>query len=677
MRCLSVLLGVFLLAAPLQAETPRLHQKAGPRQEEAVFQQTLDLWLDAPGPWRLLASASPGLTFSAGESGMLREGTLLEGSGPYRGRLELELRCQLPFAAGTHTWELAVSLEGAQGLVGLELAEAFWVLPLWTWEAEVERKGEFIPLPAQEWFRVAADDRLFYRGQQLLPKVPDESTQALGRPLGESEAQLAWLPPFLSLEAGERVEVSLLLQGPAPPGTLVLAGSPELWLSSRWSLAGEELEASGSGSNLSLNLPPLPPGSHELQGTVQALLPWEEGTASVEASWQGLQAVLDLEVRRGWFDYGGVERIAVEGEGGALLLPQGRLAQAGQPVTVPSGRLNAILPLADPAQPIWTGLPLGESLVHTVEVEGAELSSFFVPILLWDEGFSWRVAAGSAKWLLDAGDRGFTFRWGALSVEGSPGKARASLTLLDQAAEGSWRWRRTTSAYHGSFTAGSWRFSVELPQAEGQSPALAAAYVKDRWRLHVELGDVRLRFSGQNWTWGGALRARTVWLASRDGALQLELRPQRFTASFKPGGNTRLQLALEPGQLRVELKHLPWEGYFHSRSSGSELGLRFKQAWARDKWLFLSRGALQRKGGLTLLELGQAAGYQLTPWCTIYAEGVFGLLPSASWRADVGVILTPLPQVVLATGLDSQRGWHWRAGIVLPFGGRETPEECE
>ena len=61
---------------------------------------------------------------------MMREGTLLEGSGPYRGRLELELRCQLPFAAGTLTWELAVSLEGAQGLVGLELAEAYWVLPL-------------------------------------------------------------------------------------------------------------------------------------------------------------------------------------------------------------------------------------------------------------------------------------------------------------------------------------------------------------------------------------------------------------------------------------------------------------------------------------------------------------------------------------------------------------------
>ena len=40
---------------------------------------------------------------------MLREGTLLE-ERPYRGRLELELRCQLPFPAGTHTWELAVSL---------------------------------------------------------------------------------------------------------------------------------------------------------------------------------------------------------------------------------------------------------------------------------------------------------------------------------------------------------------------------------------------------------------------------------------------------------------------------------------------------------------------------------------------------------------------------------------
>ena len=60
MRCLSVLLGVFLLAAPLQADTPRLHQTAGPRQEEAVFQQTHDLWLDATGPWSLMASDSPG-----------------------------------------------------------------------------------------------------------------------------------------------------------------------------------------------------------------------------------------------------------------------------------------------------------------------------------------------------------------------------------------------------------------------------------------------------------------------------------------------------------------------------------------------------------------------------------------------------------------------------------------
>ena len=99
MRCLSGILGVFLLAAPLQAETPRLLQKAGPRQEEAVFQLTLDLWLDAAGPWRLLASASPGLTFCAGESVILRELTLLDGSLPYRGRLYLELRCHLPFAS--------------------------------------------------------------------------------------------------------------------------------------------------------------------------------------------------------------------------------------------------------------------------------------------------------------------------------------------------------------------------------------------------------------------------------------------------------------------------------------------------------------------------------------------------------------------------------------------------
>ena len=154
-----------------------------------------------------------------------------------------------------------------------------------------------------------------------------------------------------------------------------------------------------------------------------------------------------------------------------------------------------------------------------------------------------------------------------------------------------------------------------------------------------------------------------MWLAIRDGALQLELRPQRFTASFKPGGNTRLQLALEPGQLRVELKHLPWEGYFHSRSSGSELGLRFKQAWARDKWLFLSRGALQRKGGLTLLELGQAAGYQLTPWCTIYAEGVFGLLPSASWRADVGVIQMCIRD--RCSAMSGSRLWRVRGSSVF------------
>jgi hypothetical protein len=375
-------------------------------------------------------------------------------------------------------------------------------------------------------------------------------------------------------------------------------------------------------------------------------LPFEEVVTGVQAQWQGEESALQVHITRGWFQHNAVQRIRIDHPGGILLTPQGLLEQVGEAAVVSGDTLNVILPLENPQQPIWTGLPISEMLLWTVEPrpDGAE-GAFLVPILLWDDGFSWRVAAGSEELLLDTWDQGFRLEWGSFLLEGSPGTVTASAAPVLQAEDGRWRWRQSLQAYQGRWQQGRWRWEVELPRQEGKIPAAAVEYTGEQWRLRLTPKDVSLGFQGARWSWGTSLRSKVVWLEQKERMFRLELDPERVKARFRLGEKGRLGVTIDPTQIHLELQHLPWEGYAKSSSSG---------------W-----------------ELGQTLGYQLTSWCTLYAEAVFRLSPEPRCRTDLGLVLMPLPQTVVAAGIDSEKGLHWKAGIVLPLVSRESLEECE
>ena len=203
--------------------------------------------------------------------------------------------------------------------------------------------------------------------------------------------------------------------------------------------------------------------------------------------------------------------------------------------------LNVILPLENPQQPIWTGLPISEMLLWTVEPrpDGAE-GAFLVPILLWDDGFSWRVAAGSEELLLDTLGSGVQTGMGSFLLEGSPGTVTASAVPVLQAEDGRWRWRQSLQAYQGRWQQGRWRWEVELPRQEGKIPAAAVEHTGEQWRLRLTPKDVSLGFQGAMWSWGTSLRSKVVWLEQKERVFRLELDPERVKARFRLGEKGRL-----------------------------------------------------------------------------------------------------------------------------------------
>ena len=678
MRVFVLVLGALLLAAPLSAaEAPLLHCQAIPGEESAVFALNLELWIQAAGSWQLTAAGSSGLAFRGHGGELAAAGCLFAGSGPYAGELGVEVHCQLPPAAGSYLWELQLELTDAHGVALLRLPEAAWIVPLNTGEVAVQRGEQMRVLSDGEWFLLTDEDQVYCGGQLVLPTVPVVQAAALPEESGGAGTPLAWLGRGPRLEAGDETAVALQLQGPAPPSTLLVWGSAELQLSPFWTLDGEEVAAEHSKEGLRLHLPALPPGYHELRGTVQAGLPWVEKVSFLRAAWQGVEAVLELEIGRGWFARGDLQVIAVQGESGPLLLPQGRLGRVDGPAAVSSSKLDLLLPLRNPWRPIWTGLPLSATMEWIVDVPEKEFSSFLVPILLWDEGLELRLAAGGDHWLFYGDRESLRLQWGKVRVEGTPGEVSASFSAGEEARAGRWQWKRTPRGYEGTWQEGPWKWAFVLPSKDGAAPALSVDYRAEQWRLQLRPGDVRLEYAGDEWAWGSSWPARSWWLQRRDGTFRLHLRPERLRIRFGPGEDTLLRLEVVPGKVQLAVEIPPWEGYLASAGGGLELGMRFRSAHIKGRWHLLSRGACQLKNGLFLLEAGQTVGYTLTSWCTLYAEGAVGLTPSLSARAGLGVILTPRPELVVAAGWDSQRGLHWKAGLVVPFVGRETTELCE
>lgn len=660
-RLCAVLLVVLLVAGSQAAAQPLL-EAVWEQGEPLVIKQKLDLCLEGEGAWSLTASADSGLSFLA-ESGLLcSAGTLLSGRGAYQGQLGLEAHfASLELGVGRHRLELELNLEGAQGILGFFHGEKYWLLPLNQTILVESAQGEVLSAASGEWLVLEPGDKVLGNGEASL--------EAQGSPGGQ---QLRWSTPALHLAAGTLTLVELELVGPSPGGVLTLEAGLGLELGESWLLNGEVLRTRREVHRLDLEVPPLPWGTHRLQGELRVFLPgvtrqW------VRASWQGEEALLPVEVNRSWFDEG-PEPVRIESVGRTrLLFPAGQLRQAeGTAVfSVDSPGLDLLLPLDSPDTPIWLGLPFAQTRVWELNPE--ELPFVLVPILLWDQGFSWRLAAASSAWhgVLGAGETRFQAGWGTLELEVDRG--RLSLKSGDQSlSDGeSWQWRRSPQAFHGRWESRPWALSLELPRS-GEHPRAVLQYRGEQ--VGFELGSRRVQVNfqgGTGWSGGADLARHAAWLHWSHLGLRLDLSPGRLSLDYRTNEH-RLRLTYGGKKLQLAYRAGSWEGYLTLGEQESKWGVRGGGSLSLGPFLSETKGAVQFSQGLFLGQLRQRVGYPLTSWCTLYLQGTLRLSRSLDLIPGFGVVLTPSSPLVLAAGWEGEQGWHWKAGLVLPFIGRET-----
>mgnify|MGYP000879215968 FL=1 len=693
MRRSTLALVLLLLFSGLcQGEVPIISHVFDATAGQSVVQQTFDLWIDGPGLWSFGALAPDGLAFVDQEGQITGEGLLLSGTGFMQSSCLLEAHFDLHLLGeGTHTLGLQVGLEGAEGILGLAIASGYWILPLKSDRVRVEREGVGqLSLPSGQWFLLEEADAVFHGEQEAWLPRSDIETAELTAQVGSIE--LWWGSSSRLWQAGDRDKVTLYLRGPSPAGELVLRCAPHVRLGAHWSLDGQDLGCEqGSNGGWILHLPSLAEGDHELTGVVQTLLPPTSGQAEIQALWQGVEAFLPIMIGRSWFDYDGLQRIQVDTHS-PLLLPSGRIrSTSGRgSVSVEDEGLNVVIPLDDPTKPIWVGTGIAESILWSPKHSGTrgDGEDFILPILLWDQGFSWRLVARSSPWLLDiTGERQlFRGQFGQARVEISPQRMMLQKAPQSARSKDGWQWLEAIDHRKGTYSKGPWLWSVEVPREEGNFPLLGVQYSGERLRVRLTPKDVELKLSYDSWAWGARASTRTLWVETVRPDLRWELNRQGLAFHYKDEGDRGLKLNWDAqNTLQIQLEWKPWEAYLKIGSTDdSQAGLRYKRATSRDRFLFLTRGAVQVKRELILLETAGHLGYVLAPWCTLYIGGSWStsLLPEddlhrMDLRYEAGLVIEPLPQLVAAVSWSNDQGWQFKGGIVLPILGRKSQASCE
>ncbi|NMB01377.1 MAG: hypothetical protein GX971_07675 [Firmicutes bacterium] len=649
-------------------------------------QQNLDLWVAAEGKWFLFAKGPPGVHFVDVDGVLTSAGVLCSGEGWYQGPHQLETHFDLSLLEmGKDKVELEIKLEGAQGILGLPFTSDYWILPLNNSEVYVQRDGiEHLPLTSGEWFLLEAGDLLFSGEEQVLFQGQVAPLQLLQS--GLLDGSFWWDPPGLSLEAGDEAVVRVKLQGPQKAGNLVLHAGKHVELGTKWSLNGNKLTViSDSGHGLVLQVPHLSPGVHELTGTLIALLPPKRGESVVTALWQGREAQLPIHIDRSWFDFDSLHYLQIDVERGSasLIMPSGNLRSVrGKPViSLPNDGLNLVIPVDHPEKPLWIGFPVAESIVREIEASQPQNASpdFFMPVFLWDQGFSWRLVTASQNWFLDATAERQLLRGklGTVQVEAAPSGIFLSKHFESVRQDEAWHWQETIESHQGTWRSGPWLCNIDVPKEDGKVPGMAVSYRGENWFVSFTPTDVVLKYADRDWVLGTRLSSRSVWL-SWDQVFRLEFTPQRLSFSYQYGEGRTINLRSKGKQgFRLHLTHGPWEAYLGHSVNESSLGLRFKHAQSQERWLSLSKLACEAKNQTLLLELNQQLGYRLTSWCTLYVEGSLGVSRYLDLNYGAGVILTPLPQVIATVGWHSDLGWQTKVGVAVPFVGRKTVTECE
>ena len=176
------------------------------------------------------------------------------------------------------------------------------------WRAGAE-DSETYCLASGEWFLTRQGDRVFQDGREL--RIFGAGVEAAGAMAERSDPDFRWGTVPFSLAAGDRSTVTLRFNGPSLGEEMVLNTNSNMLLSEFWTINGQPLEAvEGTKGGLIVRLPPLPPGEHELAGSVQALCPFQgdRGDQGHLAS----RRFYTVDIERSWFDHEGFQSIRVK-----------------------------------------------------------------------------------------------------------------------------------------------------------------------------------------------------------------------------------------------------------------------------------------------------------------------------------------------------------------------------
>lgn len=674
---------ILVFSVVCQAHEPQIVFTPSGFQQELLVRQNLELWTQGVGDWQLKFQAPLGLGFFPRGVEDPVAVQKITGSGSALTEFALDLYFDLTASqGGIEKFAVEVRLEGAQGILGLFHQDEYWILPLNSGLVSVERGQDTIFLTSGEWFLIQADDQIFLGEERIQPRMLTLNALSFKEDFRENLEM--WWEPVLDLEAGDRTTVVLHLQGPLPGGHLVLQAHPSLQLEPEWILepGGIGLKASYDGEDLLLDLPNLPRGEYTLRGSLLTFLPPKGQRVNVTASYGQQEATLNLVLKRTWFDFDQIQAIQFKGFS-QLLLPDGSkrsVADGGEQAIKAEG-LEVIIPLEQPERPLWIGTPLVETELWVLE--GNQMpEEFFLPILLYDGGWDWRLVSKSGPWFMDLNSRRQIVegRFGSVQLQAKEGRVKLWQGADQVHQAGKWWWWQNNEVRRGIWQEGNWMYSLELPRVEGQSPSFGLSYRDEHWRWYLEPGDLILNHRTPSLAWGLRWRSKALWLEVPSRQLGFEVKPKGFKVAYKPSLGPSYVLRLEGAHVGLDIRGNLWEA--HLQTSGG--ALRYKLPKARGPWRSLTLASAQFKNGLVLGELEQRVGYVIAPNCTAFLFGSIqgsSLLTSdhhrLSYNYGVGLVYTPIPQLLTEFTWQKEGGWEVRGGLVLPFVGRNTGSHSE
>lgn len=645
------------------------------QDKHLVVEQIFDLLIQSMDVWDLELTLQDGYSFI--DEKQQAQGTSLVWSGIGFEQAQRSLAVEIEtvdWSKSNYQFSVEFVLKGARGVLGVPLPEEYWVLPLNSDDVVlVNSAGEARPLLANTWHRVDAEERVLF-GQMELKRFNQEQ-ELKHLTVNTKVPRVSWQPSVLSGDVGQLLPLTLTIEGPSMAGLLLLTPGEFVELKTDWFLNGDLLPSEwDQEGNLLLTLPQLTAGTYKLEGTLQTELPFRATTTKVQASYEKQVAELEVNLARSWFDFDEKQKIQLQSrEELTLLLPRGKIQsiQGQTELLVPTSGLNVLLPLENPRQPIWIGTAWSESKIHGLN--NIVVQNFCVPILIWDQGFDWRLITKIGSWLLDFGSDFQTINGNIGNAELRLQKGKLSLVHQTpvQVLEDEWYWRETDRIRQGIWSKGAWAFNLELPKEHGEKADFTVGYKGEHWKAYLSPRELSFNYKQETWGVGASLAKEVIWLQTCGDRLTFSLYPQQFNVDYQGIGDWQASLCLGSDKnWHVQLQAKQFELYANNKAGG----LRFKQSFQKDHWLALYQFGLEHKNQKTFSAYKQRLGYTIQPWCTIYLEG--DLL--VTWppkrnqligqvNFGCGLVLTPKPQLIASVHWDQRAGWDFKAGIVIPF----------